>query len=236
MRAGARRDSEHEGAGRRPARRAPGRPHPLLALQRAGGNAAVGRLLARQQAATPDAPATGPQRIDRHDVLIDTVRGPELHSHGGFEWYVTFSLPFPAEAGGFIIQELFQESTGTSHVEHFWECWRVPAGERAPTDRAGDYDDRYRHLNVGASQPARGWKRHVGVARFYPGPLPAEFGPDQSGVHFFLTRQRPAVWTGEGTRHDCYSEWDTGTGRNGLVAYAGTRELRAGSMVAFRPR
>jgi hypothetical protein len=220
----------------------------LLALQREHGNAAVGRMLAKRSAlrwrllrqplpAEDEPTGPGPRRIDRHDVLIGTARGPILHDHGGFEWYATFSLPFAAEADGFIIQELYQESSGGRAGEHFWECWRVRANAREPADRVDGYDDRYRQLNVpGAAQPASGWKRHVGVIRFYPGPLPAEFGPDRSGVDFYLTRTRPSVWTGSGTRHDCYSEWDTRTGVNGLVAYAGTQELRVGSSVTFRPR
>jgi hypothetical protein len=212
-------------------------PEPaLLALQRTSGNAAVTRMLALQQAGA-GAPA-GPRRIDRHDVLISTVRGPTLHEQGAFEWYVTFALPFEAESDGFIIQELYQESTATREGgDHFWECWRVRAGSRSPADRGDDYDDRYRNLRVpGAPRSASGWNRHVGVARFYAGPLPSEFGVDEPGAHFYMTRSRPSVWTGAGTRHDCYSEWNTASARNGLVAYAGSEELRAGTAVTFRPR
>ena len=211
--------------------------HALLHLQRTYGNAAVARMVARQEAT--DAPAGPlPRRIDRHDVLISTVRGPTLHERGGYEWYMTFSLPFAAESEGFIIQELYQESSAAAEGgDHFWECWRVRGGSRSPADRSDDYDDRYRNLNVpGSPQPATGWKRHTGVARFYGGPLPSEFGADDPASNFFLTRTRPSVWTGAGTRHDCYSEWNTASGRNGLVAYAGTEELRAGTSVTFRPR
>jgi hypothetical protein len=78
----------------------------------------------------------------------------------------------------------------------------------------------------------------VGVIRFYPGPLPSEFGRD-SGANFYLTRTQPTGWTGRGMRHDAYSEWNYPAGRrrlNGFVAYAGTRELRTGDHVTFRPR
>lgn len=208
---------------------------PVLELQRRYGNAAVSRLLARQplDEAAPTGP--GPVRIERTDPLIRTVRGPTLHDHGGYEWYVTFQLPHPAEADGFLIQELWQESSAGGS-EHFWECWRIRGGEREPGDRTDGYDDRYRNLNVpGAAQPATGWKRHVGVIRFYPGPLPREFGTEGS-ANFYLTWTQPAGWNGGGTRHDCYSEWNTATGANGLVAYAGSDELRTGSPVPFRPR
>jgi hypothetical protein len=210
----------------------------VVGLQRAAGNAAVTRLLARQgltDEAIPTGP--GPVRIDRNDVIINTVRGPTLNAYGAYAWYVTFQLPFAAESDGFIIQELYQENSESTYVEHFWECWRVRSGERTPVDRSEDYDDRYRNLDVpGAVHAARGWRRHTGVIRFYPGPLPSEFGAEDPNVHFYITRTRPSVWTGAGTRHDCYSEWDTGRGRNGLVAYAGSTELRAGDTVTFRPR
>jgi hypothetical protein len=201
---------------------------PLLDLQRSAGNAAVGRMLARQQA---------PRRIDRHDILISTARGPILHEHGGYEWYVRFGLPFEADADGFIIQELYQESSEMPQGgDHFWECWRVRAGSRTPSASGEDYDDRYVNRRVGDGAAASGWNRHTGVARFYPGPLPAEFGSERAGADFYVTGNRPAGWTGAGSRHDCYGEWDTARGRNGLVAYAGSDELRRGTPVRFRPR
>jgi hypothetical protein len=125
---------------------------------------------------------------------------------GGYFWYVNYALPAPATQSGFIIQELYQQGSGGSS-EHFWECWRVRSGDQSPTNRTNTpsdvspagapYDDRYRHLNVpGASQAASGWYRHVGQARFYPGPLPSQFGADSPGVDSYITRQRPDGWTG----------------------------------------
>ena len=207
----------------------------LLELQQTHGNAAVIRMLDRQQVEEAAPAGPGPVRIDRADVLIRTARGPILHDHGGYEWYVTFALPFAAEADGFMIQELWQESSGGAS-EHFWECWRVRSGDREPAERGDGYDDRYRNLNVpGAAQPPSGWKRHAGVIRFYPGPLPPEFGAD-TGVSFYVTWARPSSWTGAGTRHDCYSEWNTTAGVNRFVGYAGGDEVRTGSPVEFRPR
>jgi hypothetical protein len=78
----------------------------------------------------------------------------------------------------------------------------------------------------------------VGVIHFYPGPLPSQFGAD-TGANFYLTRTQPTGWTGQGMRHDAYSEWDYRAGHtrvNGFVAYVGTRELRVGDTVTFRPR
>ena len=71
------------------------------------------------------------------------------------------------------------------------------------------------------------------MIRFYPGPLPSEFGPED-GSHFRKADTQPTGWTGDGMRHDAYAEWRPGL--NGFVAYAGTRELRAGDHVTFRPR
>ena len=124
-------------------------------------------------------------------------------------------LPAPAQTGGFIIQELYQEGSGGSR-EHFWECWRVRSGDREPPSRTNTpgtvtpsgtpYDDRYIHGNVpGAEQAAAGWYRHVGQARFYPGPLPPQFGTESASIDSYITRTRPDGWTGAGTRHDCYA-------------------------------
>jgi hypothetical protein len=236
-----------------------GLPGAVLGLQRQIGNAAVTRLLQREvDTAEPvegrmgpasdrlcatfvPSQSTGPpQRLDPEDPIIGTVAGPCLVDWaGGYYWYVTYQLPAPAQVGGFIIQELHQQGDGGTH-EHFWECWRVRAGATEPPNRTNTpsdvtpagapYDDRYRHLWVpGAHQPAQGWYRHLGVARFYPGPLPPQFGAELPSS----ARTRPDGWTGAGTRHDCYAEWGRRGGQRyrGLVAYAGWREYRAGEPV-----
>jgi hypothetical protein len=211
----------------------------VTAWQRSLGNRAVTRLLARQDEAEPTGPSV-PQRIDREDPLIRTVLGPSLTAHGMYRWLVRFQLPHPAESDGWLIQELYQEGSSGA-FQHFWECWRVNRDQREPVDQADEagtlYDDRYVH-GPGAETPdARGWHRHVGVIRFYPGPLPASFGRD-TGANFYNRDAQPSGWTGQGTRHDAYAEWDYTGGRrlNGFVAYAGTSELRAGDRVTFRPR
>ncbi len=238
----------------------------VLGLQRQIGNAAVTRMLQRQEAVelgpsppTADricgtvAPSTStgpPTRLDPLDPVISTVAGPCLEDWaGGYFWYVTYMLPQPAPSGGFLIQELYQQGSGGSS-EHFWECWRIRGGEQQPPNRtntpagvspSGAYDDRYIHGNVpGATHAAQGWYRHVGQARFYPGPLPPEFGPESPTVDSYLARSRPTGWTGAGARHDCYAEWgrrSTGARYRGLVAFAGTTEYRAGDTVSdSRPR
>jgi hypothetical protein len=203
----------------------------VVALQQSLGNRAVTRLLARQEAPVP----TGPTRIEREDPLIHTVRGPILEDHGFYRWLVRFQLPFAAESDGWLIQELYQDSY-TGHGDHFWEAWRIRSGTREHEDPDTEegvlYDDRYVHGRGGAAPDAAGWHRHVGVIRFYPGPLPSEF--ERTRANFGFTRTRPANWTGQGTRHDAYAEWRPGL--NGFVAYAGTTELRRGDRVTFRPR
>ena len=241
----------------------------VLMLQRQIGNAAVTRLLQRDVASEAEelqkqsapasqricatrVPSSGPpQQIDAQDPIVGTVAGPCLEDWAGdYFWYVTYQLPFAASADGFIIQELYQQGSGGA-AEHFWECWRVRANHRSPTTRGttpddvsparAPYDDRYRHGNVpGAQQAAQGWFRHVGQARFYPGPLPPQFGTDNPTADFYFTRQRPDGWTGAGTRHDCYAEWGRRSGGaryRGLVAFAGRDEFRAGDTVNdSRPR
>lgn len=225
----------------------------VLALQRRIGNAATGRWLARQAVADPleagwtnicatevPAPAGPPRAIAADEPLIHTVAGPCLtHWAGGYHWYVRYQLPHPAPTHGHIIQELWQQGSGGSS-EHFWEYWEVEANQREPGGRTNTppevtpsglpYDDRYVHGVLPDRPHARqGWYRHVGVARFYPGPLPPQFtGSNRQ------TRVMPDGWTGTGTRHDCYAEWDRRPGRPrrlGLVAFAGTREYRAGDPV-----
>ena len=270
---------EHVEASPEPERAAPGHTRAergslaasVLGLQRQIGNAAVTRLLQRdaeelqaQSAPTsqricatlvPSQTSGPPTRLDPLDPIISTVAGPCLEDWaGGYLWYVTYMLPAPAQTGGFIIQELYQQGSGGSS-EHFWECWRVRSGQQEPPSRTntpGDvtpsgqpYDDRYIHGNVpGATQAAQGWYRHVAQVRFYPGRLPPEFGTENPTVDSYYTRVRPTGWTGAGTRHDCYAEWGRRNGARfrGLVAYAGSFEYRAGDTVndrgsrpSFRP-
>lgn len=208
----------------------------VLALQRSSGNQAVGRLL--RQIAQPGevTELQAPVRIDRYDVIITPVTGPGLKPFGEYDWGVTYQLPFAADANGWMIQELYMEASGAAAGTHFWECWKVRSGNQVPEDRGSSpYDDHYVFGNVpGAAQPAVGWKRHVGVIRFYPGALPPEFGPEIAGQNFYSAHSTPTGWTGAGTRHDAYSEWDRR--RNGFVGYAGSTEVREGDRVTFRPR
>ena len=239
--------------------RTPGRAAEILTLQRTIGNAATGRWLARQDAVTDPlesawanvcaikVPATPgpPQRLDAADPKIDTVAGPCLtHWAGGYHWFVRYRLLHPAPASGHIIQELWQVGSGGSR-EHFWEYWSVASGAVSPPDPtptpaeaspAGvPYDDRYVHgVLPGGMHDRTGWYRHVGVARFYPGPLPRQF----VGARRF-TYDMPDGWVaGAGTRHDCYAQWSREPGqprRLGLVAFAGSDEFRAGDPVTAPP-
>jgi hypothetical protein len=208
----------------------------VLSLQRVSGNAAVGRLL--RQIAQPDevTELKAPVQIDRYDVIIKTVTGPGLKPSGEYDWGVTYQLPFPADTDGWMIQELFMDGSASAAGVHFWECWKVRSGKREPEDRGEyPYDDHYVSGNVpGATQSAAGWRRHVGVIRFYPGALPPEFGKEDPDQAFYHTKTTPTGWTGAGTRHDAYSEWDRS--HNGFVGYAGSTEVREGDPVTFRPR
>jgi hypothetical protein len=236
----AQRDSSADVAGSKVAAIAPAAADVVVSLQRSLGNRAVTRLLARQEDVEPTGPSV-PTRIDRDDPLIQTVRGPILGERGRYRWLVRYQLPFPADRDGWLIQELYQESSGGAN-EHFWECWRVRRGERYPDDPVVEegilYDDRYVNGRGAETPDATGWHRHTGVIRFYPGPIPPEF-PLIGGASSSVTWTQPTGWTGQGMRHDAYSEWDYPGGRrrlNGFVAYAGTTELRSGDGVTFRPR
>jgi hypothetical protein len=224
--------------------RAPGRAAEILALQRTIGNAATGRWLARKPADPVEAnwtdicagnvpaPVANP---DPYDPMITTVAGPCLtHWAGGYAWWVTYKLGTAApKEGGYIVQELTMENS-EGGFSHFWESWRVapnasepPMDERPTMDRPPGlrYDDRSRTLMVpGGNHAPQGWFRHLGIVRFYPGPLDPEFVGGQA-------KTRPRRWTGAGTRHDLFAEWDRRPGRRrklGFVAFAGPQAIRLG--------
>jgi hypothetical protein len=229
----------------------------ILALQRRIGNAATGRWLGRQVAnaswtigthtgplaapwreiCAPDVPAS--QIRSPVDPTVEGVAGPCLtHWAGGYEWFVRFHLPNGAPDDGHLIQELTMESSDGARA-HFWESsWPFEKGDTEPggrnttssgVNRLGrPWDDRYRTLAVPTGiHKLQGWFRHLGVVRFYAGPLPPQFKNGRADT-------KPTGWTGEGTRHDCYAEWDARDGKNpklALVAFAGETKVVAGEPV-----
>src|SRR5262245_15105260 len=63
---------------------------------------------------------------------------------GGYIWGVLFRLPVPANADGYIIQEMDMSEQGTTatgfaggNSTHYWEAWPVRRGQTEITDASG---------------------------------------------------------------------------------------------------
>ena len=183
--------------------------------------------------ATPPAceySVTAPRVAGQQDPSIASIVGPGLLPNGGFIWRVAFALPTAAPADGWIIQQRnMNASGGTGSGDCIWETWKVLSGQTTPEQRSGGgYDDTYISANV-RSEPGRSWFQILGVAAFYPGALPPEFGPESPGQTAYKSTSRPASWNGHGRRHNCFSVTQNpppaGQPTHRLVADDGTQEV-----------
>jgi hypothetical protein len=196
----------------------------------------ISRLLQRQEAVSP--PTTG----GGQDVTVNTIV-LELGEHRWYMWGVDLVLPTPAAANGFIIQQVWsqvidletQSIIGTEAP--YWEAWEVEAESTVPINHGADvYLDRFT-LNPGGNPIAYGRTVKEGIVKFYPGPLPPEFGPYQPGQHFYMDfDSRPSGWDGTGTRRRIVAVWDERPGHppvNRLQAFNGiTHMLRDAPTIA----
>ena len=173
---------------------------------------------------------SGPRVAGQQDPAIGSIVGPGLLPNGGFLWKAAFALPTAATADGWIIQQRHMNSSAsTGSGDCIWETWKVRANNTTPEQRSsGGYDDTYLNANVRA-EPGRTWFQILGVAAFYPGPLPPEFGPETAGQTAYKTSARPASWNGHGRRHDCFSVTQNppaaGQPAHRLVADDGAQEV-----------
>jgi hypothetical protein len=199
-------------------------PQTILRLQRDYGNAAVRRLLAdsstniqRQQGGGP---TPVPRRLQQQNPLIHSVEGPTLEPNrlGSYIWRVFFELPQPANGDGYIIQKVFRysEDLETNQLvpqsPPYWELWPVRAGQTFTEDHlsGGAWDDSYQFQYL-SRNIKHGRNCHRGIARFYEGPLPPEFGSREIAGQMIETR--PAIWNGQGTQHDATATWDIRPGQ-----------------------
>lgn len=149
---------------------------------------------------------SGPRVAGQQDPAISSIVGPGLLPNGGFLWRVAYALPAAATADGWIIQQRHMNASGSTGTgDCIWETWKVLSGQSTPEQRSpGGYDDTYISASV-RLEPGRSWFQILGVAAFYPGPLPPEFGPENPGQTAYKSSARPASWNGHGRRHDCFS-------------------------------
>jgi hypothetical protein len=153
------------------------------------------------------------------DPNITTVSGPKDTGCGGFEWKVWFDIPNAAGKDGWVIQEIsvtikVKNADGTDKVDktyHFWEAWKVESGKKVTVwqdQKLDDNDDVY----VMPSRPGtKGTITGVGQAKFFEGPLPADFktrNPDTLAGILHSTTKKPDFWDGSGTAHNITSSWD----------------------------
>jgi hypothetical protein len=155
---------------------------------------------------------------------------------------VWFDVPNEAGQDGWVIQELTATfdvknadgSTAYSKTYHYWEAWPIKKGKKV-TDwqdqKLDDNDDQY----YSPSRPnTKGTITYTGTAKFYEGPLPADFkanNPDTIAGILPSTTTKPPNWDGSGTTHNIQSSWDcTGgkstssvSGQAGATAVPGTK-------------
>jgi hypothetical protein len=111
------------------------------------------------------------------------VSGPKDLGCGGFDWKVWFDVPNAAGKDGWVIQEITASfdvlnpdgSTNFKKTYHYWEAWEVKVGKKVTVwqDQSLDNnDDQY----FSSSRPGtKGTIKYVGKAKFFEGPLPADF-------------------------------------------------------------
>lgn len=153
---------------------------------------------------------------DPQDVNIDNDGNLRIDRCGNFTWSVRFSLPQPAAASGYIIQELedrIDEGNGTIDYFHFWEAWPVSQSQRIPSNRgSASYDDTFMWSGVTQGQ---GRITFTGRARFYEGGLPPDFifnNPDINctpAANLYCSPNPPPFWTtGTGSPHEADITYD----------------------------
>lgn len=210
-------------------------PQLILNMQRRYGNTAVRRLLENQQTNVQrqGGPRRVPHRLQQQNPLIHTAEGPILDpiGLGSFRWRVYFELPQSAAGDGYIIQKVtrYMEDLDSNQIipyePTYWELWQVRAGQTFTQMRreGASFDDSYQTYYLERNiQHGRNCTR--GIARFYEGPLPPEFGTTYQPGKMIHTQ--PANWNDQGTQHDATATWDIRPGHphyNRFFGVAGTQ-------------
>lgn len=105
---------------------------------------------------------------------------------------------------------MISDGKGGSDYEKFYEAFPVAQGQRSPARPKGSVsDDAF--LYVG-SYSGNGDHAVFGIAKFYEGPLPADFKKDHPGVVMGMGQisspKKPPFWDGSGARHVVQIQFD----------------------------
>jgi len=150
---------------------------------------------------------------------IANVDGPKDLGCGGFAWKVWFDLDKPAEADGWMIQEItdvreIKDDKGDivdRETVHFWEAWEVKKGKTGTVWQDQNLDDNDDAYNESSHPKTKGTIVTTGTVKFFEGPLPADFktnNPDTMAGILHSTTKKPDCWDGTGTTHNISSTWD----------------------------
>ena len=168
----------------------------------------------------------------RNPVLQTTPKLEPGKFPGGYVWGVLFRLPAPANADGYIIQELDVSEQGATdtgaagrNAMHYWEAWPV-SRNRAVTDKSGRQTLAEFIRSQGGTPPGgaamttplndfffrtyaaanSGTRIMRAVAAFYDERLPADFVVEpKTGAGLPPTTKKPSFWQGKGEPASCGS-------------------------------
>lgn len=165
------------------------------------------------------------------DILIIDTSPPKLGSCGQASWQVQFALPTPAPQDGWIIQEInFIAFTAGNNApddqQQYWEAWPVSQGQTT-TGASGPDDQFFIPGDPNSSTGGSQWM--LGLVKFYPGPLPPEFGSYNQGDPQPMTYTRPSIWNDTGTVHILVTAWECRPGQtpyNQMLSQGGSRFRR----------
>ena len=172
-------------------------------------------------------PSAGAVAPSAQNPSIRTLYGgPADLGCGGVEWLVEFQLPRPAEADGWVIQQVtrsydIRKPDGSvadprlnAPKAPFWEAWPVKKGATRTANRYDATDDG-RTYDDSFDQPPRpalkGEFKVVAVVKFYEVALPSTFvkhNPLTRAVDLPSTTTRPDFWDGTGTARNLTVTWD----------------------------
>jgi len=172
----------------------------------------------------PSAGAVAPR--GQNPSIRTLYGGPADLGCGGVEWLVEFQLTRPAEADGWVVQQVMRSydirkpdgSVADPRLNApkapFWEAWPVKKGATRTANRYDATDDG-RTYDDSFDQPPRpalkGEFKVVAVVKFYEVALPSTFvkhNPLTRAVDLPSTTTRPDFWDGTGTARNLTVTWD----------------------------
>jgi len=179
---------------------------------------------------------------------------------GGYVWGVLFRLPAPANADGYIIQELDVSEAGATdtgaagrNAMHYWEAWPVSRNQTEVADASGRQTLAEFIRSQGGSPPAgaamatpfndfffrtyaagnSGTRIMRAAAAFYDERLPADFvvgNPKTGAGSLPSTTKQPGFWQGKGLFRYLRFQFDFTAGREPSRATLQTAMMAVGTI------